>query len=170
LWAYVCQLSLVSNKAIEYVGVDIMPADRLKKYRDAMRCVGVKNIEVVRASAELLPFRDGVFCFSLDVLEHLGKPRYAATEIQRVVRNEGLVAISLPLENLTQRLLRLSFTLMRIVGDPILKNTKHIPITRKPEYHYVGDIKSYDELLKMLKKLFPFAMQQIYAYRFSQFN
>jgi len=57
--------SLVNNAATEYVGVDIMPADRLKKYRDAMRGVGVKTIEVVRASAESLPFRDGVFGFSL---------------------------------------------------------------------------------------------------------
>jgi len=57
--------SLVNNGATEYVGVDIMPTDRLKKYRDAMRCVGVKEIEVVRVSAESRPFRDGVFGFSL---------------------------------------------------------------------------------------------------------
>jgi len=107
---------------------------------------------------------------SLDVLEHLSKPREAVMELNRVVKDEGLVAISLPLENLTQRLLRVGFTLMRISGDPILKKAKHIPITRKPEYHYVGDIKSYDEMLKMLKKLFSFAIQQIYTYRFSQVN
>ena len=57
--------SLVSYAASEYVGVDVMPADRLKKYRDAMRGVGVKAVEVVRASAESPPFRDGVFGFAL---------------------------------------------------------------------------------------------------------
>lgn len=57
--------SVVSNAASEYVGVDVMPADRLKKYRGAMRGVGVKAVEVVRASAESLPFRDGVFGLSL---------------------------------------------------------------------------------------------------------
>jgi len=148
--------SLVSNGASEYVGVDVMPADRLKKYRDAMRGVGLKAIEVVRASAESLPFRDGVFGFtlSLDVLEHLRKPKQAATEINKVVRNEGLVAISLPLENLTQKLLRIGFILMKIGGNPVLNKMKYIPITRTPDYHYVGDIKSYKDMVEVLKDFF----------------
>lgn len=58
---------------------------------------------------------------SLDVLEHLSKPREAVMELNRVVKDSGLVAISLPLENLTQRLLRVGFILMRISEDPILK-------------------------------------------------
>lgn len=147
--------SLVNNAATEYVGVDIMPAERLKKYRDAMRGVGVKAIEVVRASAESLPFRDGVFDFSLslDVLEHLGKPKQAVMEIHRAVRNEGLVTISLPLENLTQKLLRIGFILMKIGGDPILDKAK-IPVTRTPDYHYVGDIKSYNDMVEVLKDSF----------------
>jgi len=80
---------------------------------------------------------------SLDVFEHLGKPREAVMEVHRVVEDEGLVAISLPLENLTQRLLRVGFILMRISGNPILKRAKHIPITRTPEYHYAEYVKSY---------------------------
>lgn len=148
--------ALVGNYAGEYVGVDIMCADRLKKYRDAMRNIGVKRLQVVRAGAESLPFRNGIFDFalSLDVLEHLRKPREAVMEIYRVVKGDGTVAVSLPLENLFQRLSRMGFILMRIMGDPILKRAKCIPITRKPQYHYVGDVKSYDEMLKMLRELF----------------
>jgi len=148
--------ALVGNEAGEYIGVDIMHADRLKKYRDAMRNIGVKKLQVVRASAESLPFRNGIFDFalSLDVLEHLRKPREAVMEIYRVVKGDGTVAVSLPLENLFQRLSRMGFILMRIMGDPILKRAKCIPITRKPQYHYVGDVKSYDEMLKMLRELF----------------
>jgi len=63
--------------------------------------------------------------------------------------------MSLPLENLTQRLLRTGFTIMRISGDSVLKRAKHIPITKTPEYHYVGDIKSHhDEMIKMFKVYF----------------
>ena len=91
---------------------------------------------------------------SLDVLEHLGKPKQAATEIHRAVRNEGLVAIALPLDNLTQKLLRIGFTLMKIGGDSILKKAKHIPITRTPDYHYMGDVKSYDGMVEVLKDSF----------------
>lgn len=150
--------SLIGNAESEYVGVDVMPADRLKKYRDAMRGVGVKVFEVVRASAESLPFRDGVFGFalSLDVLEHLGKPKQAATEIHKVVRNEGLVAISLPLENLTQKLLRIGFFLMNLGGNTVLNKMKHIPITRTPDYHYIGDVKSYNDMVEVLKDSFHF--------------
>ncbi|MHA1834020.1 MAG: hypothetical protein ACTSV7_08520 [Candidatus Baldrarchaeia archaeon] len=60
----------------------------------------------------------------------------------------------MPLENLLQRLSRMGFVLMRIMGNPILKRTERIPITRTPEYHYAGDVKSYDDMLKMLKELF----------------
>ena len=148
--------ALVGNATSEYIGVDIMRADRLKKYRDAMNNIGVKTLQVVRASAEQLPFRNGIFDFalSLDVLEHLSKPREAATEIYRVVKDDGMVAVSLPLENLFQRLSRMGFVLMRIMGDPILRRAKRISITRTPEYHYIGDIKSYDEMFKMLRELF----------------
>ena len=91
---------------------------------------------------------------SLDVLEHLGKPKQAATEIHRAVRNEDLVAISLPLENLTQKLLRIGFILMKIGGKPILKKAKHISITQTPDYHYVGDVESYNDMVEMLKDSF----------------
>jgi len=91
---------------------------------------------------------------SLDVLEHLSKPKEAALEIYSVVKDGGVVVVSLPLENLFQRLCRIGFVLMKITGDPLLKRSKHIPILRSPDYHYVGELKSYDEMLKMLREIF----------------
>ena len=43
---------------------------------------------------------------------------------------------------------------MRISGDRVPNRAKHIPITKTPECHYVGDIKSHDEMIKMLKVYF----------------
>lgn len=147
---------LVSNAAGEYVGVDVMPAASLKKYRNAMKNIGVETVEAVRASAELLPFQEEVFDFalSLDVFEHLIKPKDAAIEIHGVVKNNGLVGISLPLENWFQRLSRIGFTLLKIMGDPILERAKRVPLSRTPEYHYVGDLKSYSAMVDILKKSF----------------
>jgi SAM-dependent methyltransferase len=148
--------ALVNNEVSEYIGVDIMSADRLKKYRDAMNNMGVKKLQVIRVDAELLPFRSSIFDFALalDVLEHLSEPRKAAVEIYKVIKDDGMVAVSLPLENLFQRLCRVGFILMRIFGDPILKRAKRISITRTPDYHYVGNVKSYGEMLRMLRELF----------------
>jgi len=149
--------TLTSDKN-EYVGVDIISSDRLKKYRDVMNNMGVKRLHVVRAGAEQLPFKERVFdvVLALDVLEHLSKPRLAVMEIIRVMKNDGMFAISLPLENLIQKLCRIGFILMKIGGDPILKHARSVPITRTPEYHYVGDVKSYDDMIKMLKEFLIF--------------
>ena len=75
-------------------------------------------------------------------------------EIYRMVKDDGVVAISLPLENLFQKACRTSFILMKIAGNPILKKAKRIPITRTPEYHYAGEVKSYEGMAKALKRLF----------------
>ena len=142
----------------DYIGVDIMPTDKLKKYRDAMRRVGVETAEVIRASIERLPFRDGVFdlVLALEVLEHLDRPIEAMAEIRMAIRSDSLVIVSLPLENLFQRLSRIGFALIEIVRNPILRRANRIPITltRTSEYHYAGNIRSYDEMLKVLRGTF----------------
>ena len=56
---------MASNMSKEYIGVDVLPADRLKKYRDAMKNCGLESVEAVRASADALPFRSGIFDLSL---------------------------------------------------------------------------------------------------------
>ncbi|MEM2661293.1 MAG: methyltransferase domain-containing protein [Nitrososphaeria archaeon] len=140
----------------EYIGVDILPVKNLKKYRDAMRAILNKNIEAVRASADMLPFKEESFDLTLilDVLEHLEKPKETIEEIKRITRVNGLIAVSLPLENLMQKLLRVGFILMQITGDPIMRKIGHIPISRTPEYHYASYIKSYNEMLALLKEKF----------------
>lgn len=144
--------ALINNPTYEYVGVDIMFSDKSKKYRDAMRKLGVGEIGVVRASAEQLPLRGNAFdlSFCLDVLEHLSKPREGIMEIYKVTKNGGKVAMSLPLENLFQRLARIGFRLMKLVGDPILKKAERVPRA----HHYVGDIKSYGDMVRVLKEQF----------------
>lgn len=147
---------LLSSITHEYIGVDIMRGDKLKNYRNVMRKIGTKRVEVVRASAESLPFRNEMFDFvlSLDVLEHLDKPRRAIMEIFRVVENDRLIVVSIPLENSVQRLSRIGFVLMKIGGNPILKSVRQIPVARTPEYHYKGEIKSYDSMVRALKDVF----------------
>jgi len=121
-----------------------------------MRNMGAERIEAVRSSAESLPFRKGEFDFvlSLDLLEHLGRPNLGVTEIRRVAKNQGRVVISLPLEGVFQRLLRIGFFLLKISGNPFIKKMKNVGVTRTPEYHYWGEIKSYSAMLKMLRQHF----------------
>jgi ubiquinone/menaquinone biosynthesis C-methylase UbiE len=56
---------MASNIAKEYIKVDVLPADKLKKCRDAMRNCGAESMEAIRASADALPFRSGIFDLSL---------------------------------------------------------------------------------------------------------
>lgn len=148
--------ALIANTNNEYIGVDIMVARRLRAYKEAIRNAGIRKIEVVRASAQSLPFQNSIFnlVLAFDVLEHLSKPREAALEIYRVVKGGKFVAISLPLENLLQKLSRIGFILMKVWGNFFFKEVARIPLTRMPEYHYVGDVKSYRLMVKMLVDLF----------------
>jgi ubiquinone/menaquinone biosynthesis C-methylase UbiE len=57
--------ALSMGKAVEYLGIDIMDANILKRYMRAMRGCGVESIEAVRASAEALPFRKNAFDLAL---------------------------------------------------------------------------------------------------------
>lgn len=151
---------LIRNGNGQYIGIDLISRDKLKKYRDAMRDMTGEAIEVVRASGDFLPFRDGTFDFviSLDVLEHLKKPKTCAIEIGRAVRTNGIIGISLPMENLFQRLLRINFILMKITDDPTTKGVSLRMIARwmfkVSSYHYVGNIKSFDAMNEMLSELF----------------
>ena len=148
--------ALITRFSCEYIGVDTMPIDKLRKYRDAMRNIGAEAIEAVRSSAESLPFRKGAFDFvlSFDLLEHLSRPNLGVMELRRVAKNKWWVAISLPLEGVFQKLLRIGFFLLKISGNPFLKKVKNVGVTRTPEYHYRGEIKSYNGMLELLEQHF----------------
>ncbi|TRZ48755.1 MAG: class I SAM-dependent methyltransferase [Dehalococcoidia bacterium] len=126
---------LIKNFDSRYVGVDILPLQQLKKYRRIMEIATGKKIETLRASATFLPFKDRVFdtIFSLDVLEHLEKPQSALQEINRV--SSGKAILSLPLENILQKLIRLPI----LLSEGILKDPTS-------SYHYIGEFKSYIEM------------------------
>lgn len=127
----------------EYIGIDVLPQKKLEQYRWAItQCTG-KPINVIRASVEKLPFKDDSFdcSISLDVLEHLEKSKEAINEIIRVTKHDGTIVVSLPLENAFQRLARIGFILMG----------KKVVLKRTPEYHYVGDLHSYAEMMKYIK-------------------
>ena len=152
----------VNRAKHQYIGIDVLANSRLKKYRDVMRKLGVKNIEVVRASAESLPFRKNKFklVIALDVLEHLGKPKDAIEEIYHALQKTGWLVTSLPLENFFQRTSRVGFMIWKASGDFVLRRhqfrslMKHAFIKQSPSAHYAGTHKSYDSLLKSLRMFF----------------
>jgi SAM-dependent methyltransferase len=153
--------TLLLSSSTVYVGIDVLPVKRLKKYKDVMKKLGVKLIDIIRASAESLPLRKTTFdlVLSLDVLEHLHKSRRAIMEIKRVTKNEGTVVISLPLENSLQKLSRIGFKLMK--PKPFSNNEPdsvqeriNVPIIRTPDYHYGGDVDSYDNMYDILRSNF----------------
>jgi SAM-dependent methyltransferase len=151
---------LLRFQTSKYVGIDILPCERLKKYRNAMRNIAATDIEVIRASGESLPFQDKKFdlTFSLDVLEHLDNPKTCAAELGRTAKDNSILAISLPLENQLQRLLRIAFLFQKLSGDPTLRKATFRMmfkwIAETPSYHYRGDIKYYDAMVSMLQGLF----------------
>lgn len=72
--------------------------------RDLLNTLGVGNCRLAGASAETLPFRDGVFdlVFSFFVLEHVPNRDAALQEMRRVLRPGGRVVAFVP--NYVERL------------------------------------------------------------------
>ena len=131
--------SLIMEFNAGYVGVDLLPRSELRKYTRVLELSTGRRIDVVRASAEYLPFRDKVFdsSLSLDVLEHLQRPQAAMNEMNRVVN--GNIIVSVPIENTFQKVARLPI----LLSEGTLKDPT-------PEYHYIGPFKSYREMWEKL--------------------
>jgi ubiquinone/menaquinone biosynthesis C-methylase UbiE len=131
--------SLIGKFSVDYVGIDIIRGQKMKKYAKIIEFSTGKKINLVRASAECLPFREKIFdvSMSLDVLEHLKKPQAALNEMNRVT--SGNLIISLPLENTFQKMVRFPILLSEgTLQDPT------------PQYHYVGSFRSYREIWEKL--------------------
>jgi SAM-dependent methyltransferase len=128
---------------VEYVGIDILPLKTLKQYKQLVASCAGKPINVVRASAEKCPFRSSVFhhSFLLDVLEHLEKPREAIKEISRINQEDGFIIVSLPLENVFTKFNRAVSFIIRL----------RMPKLKK-EDHYVGDLSSYEIIVRYIEK------------------
>jgi len=134
--------SIIKKFNADYVGIDIISSTELGKYARLIELSTGKRVNVIKATAEYLPFRNKVFdaALSLDVLEHLYRPQAAINEMNRVT-GDNLI-ISLPLENTFQRIARFPI----ILSEGTFKDPT-------PEYHYVGIYKSYQEIWeKLLRK------------------
>jgi len=114
-----------------YVGLDLLPRLELRKYARVLELSTGCKVNVVRASASSLPFRDKTFStsLSLDVIEHLQRPHVAMNEMNRVT--DGCIIISVPIENMFQKMVRLPI----LLAEGTLKDPT-------PEYHYIGPFRS----------------------------
>jgi ubiquinone/menaquinone biosynthesis C-methylase UbiE len=81
----------VTGKADLVVGVDVS-FGLLKKAKEHT----AKNVHIVQADADHLPFCDGVFdaAFSFTVLQNLPKPQKTMQEIKRTTTKDGKVAVT----------------------------------------------------------------------------
>jgi ubiquinone/menaquinone biosynthesis C-methylase UbiE len=81
----------VADKAELVVGVDVSFGLLLKAKEHT-----AKNVHIVQADADHLPFRDGTFdaAFSFTVLQNMPKPQKTLQEIKRAAAADGKVAIT----------------------------------------------------------------------------
>lgn len=72
--------------------------DHLAYLADQKRRYRLSNLGLVRASAERLPFKDGVFetAVCTEVIEHLTDDRMGVTELARVLQPGGQLVLSVP--------------------------------------------------------------------------
>ena len=84
-------LSEVAGKAKVVAGVDVSRKLLLK----AKKCVA-KNVHVVQADADHLPFQEGTFnvAVSFTVLQNMPKPANTLQEIKRVTTKGGKIAVT----------------------------------------------------------------------------
>lgn len=116
----------------DYTGLDISPI-QLASFKNWLKKNNIgNNPKLVQADATEIPFDDNTFDVALvcDVLEHVLDPVKAMKEINRVVKKDGNIIISIPNEML--------FQLARLL-------TGRFPL-RSPDHLYsieVGDLKQY---------------------------
>lgn len=136
--------ALIERFDVDYVGIDILPAKKLRQYKRVITLCDGKSIDVVRASAEKCPFKDNVFNSSLllSVFEHLKKPREVMKEITRVNKNGGLITVTIPLENLFHKFVRAGF----------IFRGKRFSLRKKDKQTYITDISSYEKMSKCIEK------------------
>jgi malonyl-CoA O-methyltransferase len=81
----------VADKASLVVGVDVSFGLLLKAKEHT-----AKNVHIVQADADHLPFRDGAFeaAFSFTVLQNMPKPQKTLQEIKRTVAKDGKLAVT----------------------------------------------------------------------------
>jgi len=84
-------LSEVAGKAKVMVGVDVS-----RKLLFRAKNYAAKNVHIVQADADHLPFQDGTFnlAFSFTVLQNMPKPANTLQEIKRATTKGGKIAVT----------------------------------------------------------------------------
>mgnify|MGYP001558099494 CR=1 FL=1 len=120
----------------------------------------LKNrISVLQADGQRLPFSsntfDGVLC--TEVLEHVENPELVLDEIHRVAKPQARIALSIPNENLINRLKRWIFRLK--INRFLSGGQYQIPEQMNDEWHlHVFDLKDLTQMLTrkfLIKKIKP---------------
>ncbi|MEM2351964.1 MAG: class I SAM-dependent methyltransferase [Thermoproteota archaeon] len=85
----------IANIADMVVGVDIA-REPLKIARNAIRRFGLDRVLLVRADADFLPFKNGVFSkiFAITLLQNMPNPILTLSEITRVAKDEAAMVIT----------------------------------------------------------------------------
>jgi len=88
------QLNYIVGQTQSIIGIDIS----LKKLKVAKK--RVSGVDYVCASSENLPFQHRIFSkvMCLELLEHLPNPAKTLKEIERVLKNVGILIVSVPYE------------------------------------------------------------------------
>lgn len=85
----------ISNLAGLIVGVDIS-SQTLNVAKKTMKEMGLDRISLVRADADFLPFKDGVFdkVFAITLLQNMPNPILTVKEIMRVAKNDAEIILT----------------------------------------------------------------------------
>ena len=161
---------LVSRDYNSYVGIDIGWEHGLEFAKKNMKEFGWDNVEVAKANAQCLPFKDQRFdlilCF--ETMEHLPDEAAAISEIARVIRPGGTLLLSVPVEfglvlllkNLVRFVLRREkeYTVSELVKASIFCNPCEISRSGHKGYHYRKTIEHLRD--------HEIGIQKIYTYPF----
>lgn len=124
------------------IGLDVYPIDALIISRAISNRHNVQNTIFVRGDICALPFSDNKFdiLFALDVLEHVPDPLSALYELKRVLKEDGILIISVPVESKILGFVR------RLVA--IVK-----PIETHPHWRAMKSFETFDEHLSSVFKI-----------------
>ena len=126
------------------VGIDVYPIDILAVSRDISNKHNLQNTNFIRGNICDCPFTDEKFdiLFALDVLEHVPDPLTALRECRRVLRKDGILIISVPLELRILQFIRRLWALVQPVDK----------VDTEP--HWQGTVKSFQTFSEHLSLMF----------------
>lgn len=134
------------------VGLDLFPHDWIKDAKANRK--NLHNVELIKSDAFHLPFRKEIFdaITAADVFEHMEHISSALKEVDRTLKKEGRIIVSVPTENGFYKFLRIFYR-----SQPEYKSSKSSPIS---DYHFYNASQIYDFFTRVYqpvqKKMVPF--------------